>query len=164
MQGDGNLVIYTPAPNRVPVWASGTRGGLRLELQGDGNAVLYTTGGHAARWSTATITDRNNIRQVKYSGYVAMRDRGWADSQWSCLETLWNNESGWRWNAQNPSSTAYGIPQALNPARTMASAGPDWRTNPGTQISWGLGYLSGRYGSPCGALKFWNDQKPNHWY
>lgn len=76
--------------------------------------------------------------------------RGWGEDQFSCLVTLWNRESGWRTNAANPSG-AYGIPQAL-PGSKMASAGADWQTNPATQIEWGLGYIAGRYGTPCGAL------------
>ncbi|KMY22800.1 protein of unknown function [Actinobaculum suis] len=76
---------------------------------------------------------------------------GWGGDQFSCLVTLWNRESGWNHLAQNPSSSAYGIPQAL-PGSKMASAGADWRTNPATQIKWGLGYIQGRYGTPCGAL------------
>ena len=59
-------------------------------------------------------------------------------------------ESGWNVYADNPSSSAYGIPQAL-PGSKMASAGADWATNPVTQIRWGLGYIQDRYGSPCGA-------------
>lgn len=77
--------------------------------------------------------------------------RGWNNQQFQCLVTLWNHESGWRVNATNRSSGAYGIPQAL-PGSKMASAGADWRTNPATQITWGLGYISARYGTPCGAL------------
>ena len=164
MQGDGNLVIYTPPQlNRVAVWASGTSGSLRLELQNDGNFVLYATSGHAARWSGATITDRNNIARVKYNGYVAMRDRGWADSQFpQCLDPLWSGESGWRWNAQNPSSPAYGIPQS-NPGSKMAASGADWHDNPATQISWGLSYIAGKYGDPCQAYQLWSGRNP-HWY
>jgi hypothetical protein len=60
-------------------------------------------------------------------------------------------ESGWRWNADNPNSSAYGIPQAL-PGSKMAAAGADWRTNPATQIRWGLSYIAGRYGTPIQAL------------
>lgn len=75
---------------------------------------------------------------------------GWGAGQMNSLIPLWNQESGWRWNAQNPSSGAYGIPQSL-PASKMAAAGADWRTNPATQIRWGLGYIRGRYGSPAGA-------------
>jgi hypothetical protein len=76
--------------------------------------------------------------------------RGWGDDQFSCLVSLWNKESGWRVNAMNPSSGAYGIPQSY-PGNKMASVGADWKTNPATQITWGLNYISARYGSPCGA-------------
>ena len=75
---------------------------------------------------------------------------GWGQDQFGCLNSLWNRESGWNTYAENPSSGAYGIPQSL-PASKMASAGADYRTNPATQIRWGLGYIQGRYGSPCGA-------------
>ena len=77
--------------------------------------------------------------------------RGWGQDQFQCLEQLWQRESNWNHLAQNPSSGAYGIPQSL-PGSKMASAGADWQTNPATQITWGLGYISGRYGTPCGAL------------
>ncbi len=63
--------------------------------------------------------------------------RGWDESQWSCLYTLWTRESDWNPYAENSSSGAYGIPQAL-PGYKMASAGSDWRTNPITQITWGF--------------------------
>ena len=75
---------------------------------------------------------------------------GWSSSQFSCLDPLWNQESGWNVYATNPSSHAYGIPQAL-PGWKMASAGPDWQSDAVTQIRWGLGYIKGTYGSPCGA-------------
>jgi len=75
---------------------------------------------------------------------------GWNSAQMGPLIQLWNQESGWRWNARNPSSGAYGIPQSL-PANKMASAGADWLTNAFTQVRWGLGYIKGRYGSPSGA-------------
>jgi hypothetical protein len=75
---------------------------------------------------------------------------GWQNSQFGCLDTLWGHESGWSVTASNPSTGAYGIPQAL-PGSKMASAGPDWQTNAATQIRWGLGYIKQKYGSPCGA-------------
>ena len=78
---------------------------------------------------------------------------GYAADQFSCLDALWMSESGWRVDADNPSSSAYGIPQAL-PGSKMASEGADWATNPVTQIRWGLGYIQDRYGSPCSALSF----------
>lgn len=85
---------------------------------------------------------------------------GWGDDQFSCLVLLWNRESGWRANAENPSSGAYGIPQAL-PGSKMASAGADWRTNGATQVNWGLSYIADRYGSPCGA---WDHSERTGWY
>lgn len=84
---------------------------------------------------------------------------GWGDGEFACLLALWNRESGWRVNAANGSG-AYGIPQAL-PGSKMASAGADWETNPATQISWGLGYIAGRYGTPCGA---WDHSQSDGWY
>ena len=84
---------------------------------------------------------------------------GWA-GQFSCLDALWQQESGWNAYAENPSSGAYGIPQAL-PGAKMASAGSDWQTNPATQIRWGLGYIQGSYGSPCGA---WDHEEAYGWY
>jgi hypothetical protein len=79
---------------------------------------------------------------------------GWSPSKFfGCLDNLWSRESGWRWNASNPSG-AYGIPQAL-PGSKMASAGADWQTNPVTQITWGFGYIQGRYGDPCSAWSYW---------
>lgn len=89
-----------------------------------------------------------------------VEQRGWGQNQYSCLVVLWNHESSWRVNAYNPSG-AYGIPQAL-PGSKMASAGPDWRTNPATQIRWGLGYISSRYGTPCNAWYEW--QAHGGWY
>ncbi|GAA1175750.1 hypothetical protein GCM10009584_16470 [Ornithinimicrobium humiphilum] len=85
---------------------------------------------------------------------------GWGDDQFGCLDALWQRESGWSHTATNPSSGAYGIPQSL-PASKMASAGADWQTNPATQIRWGLGYISGRYGSPCNA---WAHSQSVGWY
>ncbi len=87
---------------------------------------------------------------------------GWGSDQFGCLVQLWNIESGWRANAYNRSSGAYGIPQAL-PANKMLSAGDDWLTNGDTQIDWGLSYIRGRYGSPCAALSFELSHTP-HWY
>jgi hypothetical protein len=85
---------------------------------------------------------------------------GWSSSQFSCLDSLWNQESGWNAGAANPSSGAYGIPQAL-PGSKMASAGSDWQTSAATQIRWGLGYIQGTYGSPCGA---WAHEEADGWY
>lgn len=99
-----------------------------------------------------------------------MGEYGWGDDQFNCLVDLWNRESGWRWDAINPNfspsreaipeNQAYGIPQS-GPGSKMSSAGADWKTNPQTQIRWGIGYIEGRYGSPCGA---WAHSEANNWY
>lgn len=81
--------------------------------------------------------------------------RGWGGEQFECLDALWTRESGWITTADNPTSSAYGIPQAL-PGSKMASHGADWATNPATQIAWGLDYIGGRYGTPCNALSHSN--------
>ncbi|WP_052436369.1 G5 domain-containing protein [Georgenia sp. SUBG003] len=86
--------------------------------------------------------------------------RGWGADQFTCLDNLWTKESNWSVTADNPTSSAYGIPQAL-PGSKMASAGADWATNPATQITWGLGYIAGRYGTPCGA---WSHSQSVGWY
>ena len=86
--------------------------------------------------------------------------RGWGADQWSCLDRLWQRESNWNPSAQNRSSGAYGIPQAL-PGSKMGTVAADWRTNPVTQITWGLNYISGRYGTPCGA---WGQSQSVGWY
>ncbi|MET0955683.1 MAG: hypothetical protein ABWY68_06990 [Cryobacterium sp.] len=85
---------------------------------------------------------------------------GWGGDQFGCLVSLWDKESGWNVNAYNASSGATGIPQAL-PGSKMASAGSDWATNAATQISWGLGYISGSYGTPCAA---WSKSESVGWY
>jgi hypothetical protein len=85
---------------------------------------------------------------------------GFGTDQWGCLESLWQKESGWNERAMNRYSGAYGIPQSL-PGTKMASAGADWQTNPATQIKWGLGYIKGRYGTPCGA---WGHSQARGWY
>lgn len=85
---------------------------------------------------------------------------GWGASQFECLNKLWERESNWRHTADNPKSSAYGIPQAL-PGSKMASEGSDWETNPKTQIRWGLRYIESRYSNPCNA---WQHFTKKNWY
>ncbi|MFI8386170.1 transglycosylase SLT domain-containing protein [Streptomyces sp. NPDC085540] len=80
--------------------------------------------------------------------------------QFQCFSNIINQESTWNYKAVNSSSGAYGLVQAL-PGSKMASAGADWRTNPATQIKWGLNYMEDRYGSPCSA---WSFHQANGWY
>jgi hypothetical protein len=85
---------------------------------------------------------------------------GFANNQFTCLDKLFKRESGWNHKAHNKGSGAYGIPQAL-PGTKMAKYGADWKTNPTVQIKWGLNYIKGRYGTPCGA---WAHSESVGWY
>ncbi|MGV8895877.1 MAG: transglycosylase SLT domain-containing protein [Rhodoglobus sp.] len=105
----------------------------------------------------AGVPDPGSAQAIAQSMLQSM---GMGDDQYSCLVALWNRESGWNIYAYNASSGAYGIPQSL-PGDKMASAGADWATNPATQISWGLSYITSRYGTPCGA---WEHSENNGWY
>ncbi|MFC7024516.1 ubiquitin-like domain-containing protein [Promicromonospora thailandica] len=110
--------------------------------------------------TAATTSAPAPAGSVKEIGQQMAAARGWTGSEWTCLELLWERESGWNYQAANPSSGAYGIPQAL-PGSKMGSAGSDWATNPATQIEWGLGYIADRYGTPCGA---WGHSESVGWY
>jgi hypothetical protein len=102
----------------------------------------------------------NEFSGNRKTGCALMLSAGFGIDQFPCLNKLWNKESNWRTTASNASSGAYGIPQSL-PGSKMASEGSDWRTNPATQIKWGLGYIEGRYGSPC---KAWSHSQSVGWY
>jgi hypothetical protein len=106
---------------------------------------------------TTAVASSGSVQQIALG---MLGSFGWSSSQFSCLASLWNRESGWNIYASNPSSGAYGIPQAL-PGSKMASAGADWATNPATQIRWGLGYIQQLYGSPCAA---WDHSQADGWY
>jgi hypothetical protein len=114
----------------------------------------------AARDAQRASVLANAQRDPKAVAALLVADRGWSSAQFGCLVKLWTKESNWRWNADNPTSSAYGIPQAL-PGSKMASAGSDWRTNPATQIKWGIGYIASRYGTPCSA---WSHSVNHNWY
>jgi len=93
------------------------------------------------------------------TGCALMLDAGFGIAEFPCLNSLWNKESGWNHRAANPSG-AYGIPQAF-PGSKMSSVADDWKNNPATQIKWGLGYVQGRYKTPCGA---WSHFQSAHSY
>lgn len=89
-----------------------------------------------------------------------LSEHGYPTSEFVCLADLWYKESKWNYRAENLASGAYGIPQAL-PGNKMASVGKDWKTNPETQIRWGIAYIEGRYETPCAA---WDQSESEGWY
>jgi hypothetical protein len=116
-------------------------------------------GGGAGGASTGGASYTTPVGTAQTFAAKAVAGRGWAPSEFSCLVSLWNRESGWNTHAANPSG-AYGIPQAL-PGSKMATAGADWQNSYQVQINWGLGYIAGSYGSPCGA---WAHSNAVGWY
>ncbi|MFF0554823.1 transglycosylase SLT domain-containing protein [Streptomyces sp. NPDC020472] len=111
-------------------------------LVGTSAAVMGTTG------SASAASEQEIARQIV------------PPAQFASFSKIVEHESGWNHTATNSSSGAYGLVQAL-PASKMASAGADWKTNPATQIKWGLNYMNERYGSPNAAWAFW---QANGWY
>lgn len=106
---------------------------------------------------TTVVVDPGSARAL---GQAMALERGYGADEFACLERLWTKESNWNVTAENTSSGAYGIPQSL-PGSKMASVAADWRTNAATQITWGLNYIEGRYGTPCGA---WAKSQASGWY
>ena len=96
----------------------------------------------------------------KVAKAILLDEYGFAEKQYTCLSQLWTKESNWNYKSRNKKSGAHGIPQAL-PASKMSIISTDWRTNPVTQIRWGLRYISIRYETPCKAL---SKHKRSNWY
>jgi hypothetical protein len=118
-----------------------------LEAQNSNtSSSSQTTGGTGV----ATLAAPANPTAAQSTAKAMLASFGFASSQYSCLYSLWEQESTWNVYAENASSGAYGIPQSL-PGDKMASAGADWQTNAATQIRWGLGYIKSVYGTPCAA-------------
>jgi hypothetical protein len=94
---------------------------------------------------------RTPLGAKKVAKSILLNEYGFSEKEYKCLNSLWTKESNWNYKARNKSSGAHGIPQAL-PASKMNVVSTDWRTNPVTQIRWGLRYISIRYETPCKAL------------
>ena len=103
---------------------------------------------------------RNPLGAKRIAKEMMATEYGWGEGQYKCLNRLWTKESNWNYQARNPRSGAHGIAQAL-PASKMEKVGTDWRTNPITQIQWGLLYVSERYDTPCAA---WNKFRRSNYY
>ena len=102
--------------------------------------------------SLAIELAREPMGAKRFAKEMMATEYGWGEGQYKCLNRLWTKESNWNYQARNPRSGAHGIAQAL-PASKMEKVGTDWRTNPITQIQWGLLYVSERYDTPCAAWK-----------
>ncbi len=149
---------------RTTTYSTATVGGAVVDRQVVASAVTVPPVTQVVKVGTMEVATGVNITvspgSAQELGKQLAAARGWGDDQFACLLQLWNKESGWRVDAENRSSGAYGIPQSL-PGSKMASVGADWRTNPATQITWGLNYIGGRYGDPCGA---WSASQAKGWY
>jgi len=121
---------------------------------------LAALSGEAESGGQVTHTEDLGGGDPRQIAQAMLPEFGFSSDQFSCLDSLWTKESGWNVYADNPTSSAYGIPQSL-PGEKMASAGADWATNPATQIRWGLGYIRDSYGSPCSA---WAHSQSYNWY
>jgi hypothetical protein len=142
--------------------AAGTLTNVAKPAMVNPSAVMASAGASGGSSGAQTVAQAAppNPGTAQHIGYEMLPQFGFNQtSQWSCLLALWNQESGWRYDAENPSG-AYGIPQAL-PGDRMASVGSDWMTNPVTQIKWGLEYIQQRYVTPCAAE---NHELADHWY
>jgi hypothetical protein len=136
--------LASPAQVAAADPGNGTGGG----GGGGGGGIVYVT---------STPPDPNTAQAIAYNMLASF---GFSpQTYFGCLVDLWDRESGWSYDAENASG-AYGIPQAL-PGSKMASAGPDWETNPATQIRWGLTYIKQIYGNPCSA---WAFEEANGYY
>jgi len=162
----GNRVVRSTgkAGQRTTTYSLDVVGGVVVGRTVVASVVTVAPVDQVIRVGTAELPDPSTVAvepgTAQAMGKEMAAARGWGDDQFACLLALWNKESGWRWNAENKSSGAYGIPQSL-PGSKMASVADDWRTNPATQITWGLNYIAGRYGNPCGA---WAHSQAKNWY
>ena len=110
--------------------------------------------------SLAIESAREPMGAKRYAKELMATEYGWDEEQYTCLNRLWTKESHWNYQARNPRSGAHGIAQAL-PAEKMSVVGTDWRTNPVTQIRWGIRYITMRYDTPC---KAWSHFKSRNYY
>lgn len=147
-------VINGSAP-RTQVQKVGTKTPPKTSTGSSGGGSSGGSGGSGS--SGGDPTPSGTAQQI---GKQLVAAHGWGSGQFGCLVNLWNKESHWNTHAGNPSSGAYGIPQAL-PGSKMASAGANWHDDATTQIKWGLGYISSRYGTPCAA---WAHSQATNWY
>ncbi len=161
--------MAAPVNERVAALRGSLDAAIAVKAQQEAEAAAAAAAAAAAKaaaarpapvFATGGVAGDNSPAGAQASARAMIGGYGWGDDQFGCLVSLWNKESGWNYQAYNRSSGAAGIPQAL-PGSKMASAGADWQTNAATQVAWGLGYIAGRYGSPCSA---WSHSQSVGWY
>jgi len=153
--------------------AAGNGGLSQADLAAREQTASRTTGDRrqqADSLKAAALTDATGVAKTHTEDLTKADPRalaralmplyGMPTSEFGCVDSIWDQESHWNVHADNPYSSAYGIPQAL-PGSKMASAGPDWQNNAETQIRWGLNYIKERYGSACAA---WSFKQSHGWY
>jgi len=164
----GTLQVYVTIPNTQPTPDAGD--GQGVDGAGDITPSLLELDAIKTVDASAMALVSLAARQVdlarepdgakEIAKNLATNTYQWSDAQFACLDQLWTKESHWNYKARNKSSGAHGIAQAL-PATKMEVVGTDWRTNPVTQITWGLKYIQERYETPC---KAWSKFKRSRWY
>jgi hypothetical protein len=150
----------------------GERARQRRQQRAKRRAAIFGSAALAVSGETsqgATIDDRGSGVSIdvvptdpaslkKITEEMVKSQYGWGPDQMSCLDKLWMKESGWNYLAENTESGAYGIPQSW-PAEKLATMGADWKTNPITQIKWGIDYIDRAWGTPCAA---WNQHNGSY--
>ncbi len=145
----------------VAVEVADLRARFDVALQQKAEAEAAAAAAQAEAEAAAALAAANTPEGARATAaHLAATQYGWGGDQFQCLDSLWQKESDWNYQAVNPSSGATGIPQSL-PADKMAAAGPDWQTNATTQIRWGLDYIARAYGTPCAA---WAHSQATDWY
>jgi hypothetical protein len=155
--------VEVEVPNSASVVEPGTTESLFTEddlIASASGAIFSTQMALVSAASRQVELARTPIGAKKVARSILMNEYGFSEKQYKCLNQLWTQESNWNYKSRNKSSGAHGIPQAL-PASKMNVVSTDWRTNPVTQIRWGLRYISIRYETPC---KAWAKHKRSNWY
>lgn len=153
--------IHTKLGGAPGAMAQAVMDATRVGMQRKVRRALRASAGGGGAGDYSGLSGGGNAQENMRLGRQMMLRR-WGAGEWGSLRSLWMGESGWNENALNKSSGATGIPQAL-PGNKMASKGADWRTNPKTQMAWGLDYIADVYGSPSRAFSTWQGRSP-HWY
>ena len=163
----GNFDQFVSVPNNLPALTVAPENpteagnGITLDLSGvasvDANAIaLVSMAARQVEMAKKPKGAQKIAKQIIEEKYPNWDNK----TQVTCLTKLWNGESHWNYLAHNYRSGAHGIPQAL-PAIKMEIISTDWRTNPVTQIKWGLSYIKARYKTPCNAL--WKKHRSNYY-